>query len=106
MPTAKPVALITGGAKGIGRAIARRLLASGWHVAIIDLANSGLRRVLARDRDILAIEGDVREEHTASDAVAATIHRLVVGQNPYRLTRNLNKCIGLRFGNLSRRFAR
>ena len=75
MPTAKPVALITGGAKGIGRAIARRLLASGWHVAIIDLANSGLRRVLARDRDILAIEGDVREEHTASDAVAATIHR-------------------------------
>ena len=75
MPTAKPVALITGGAKGIGRAIARHLLASGWHVAIIDLANSGLRRVLARDRDILAIEGDVREEHTASDAVAATIHR-------------------------------
>ena len=75
MPTAKPVALITGGAKGIGRAIARHLLASGWHVAIIDLANSGLRRVLARDRDILAIEGDGREEHTASDAVAATIHR-------------------------------
>jgi NAD(P)-dependent dehydrogenase (short-subunit alcohol dehydrogenase family) len=75
MPTAKPVALITGGAKGIGRAIARHLLASGWHVAIIDLANSGLRRVLARDRDILAIEGEVREEHTASDAVAATIHR-------------------------------
>ena len=75
MPTAKPVALITGGAKGIGRAIARHLLASGWQVAIIDLANSGLRRVLARDRDILAIEGDVREEDTASDAVAATIHR-------------------------------
>ena len=75
MPTAKPVALITGGAKGIGRAIARHLLASGWQVAIIDLANSGLRRALARDRDILAIEGDVREEHTASDAVAATIHR-------------------------------
>ena len=75
MPTAKPVALITRGAKGIGRAIARHLLASGWQVAIIDLANSGLRRVLARDRDILAIEGDVREEHTASDAVEATIHR-------------------------------
>jgi NAD(P)-dependent dehydrogenase (short-subunit alcohol dehydrogenase family) len=98
MPTAKPVALITGGAKGIGRAIARHLLASGWHVAIIDLANSGLRRVLARDRDILAIEGDVREEHTASDAVAATIHRfhhldavvsnagIMVREPPRRLT--------------------
>ena len=71
MPTAKPVALITGGAKGIGRAIARHLLASGWHVAIIDLANSGLRRVLARDRDILAIEGDVADEQLGRRAVAA-----------------------------------
>jgi NAD(P)-dependent dehydrogenase (short-subunit alcohol dehydrogenase family) len=36
----KPVALITGGAKGIGRAIARHLVASGWQVGIIDLADS------------------------------------------------------------------
>src|SRR5262249_34682061 len=75
MPTAKPVALITGGAKGIGRAIARHLFSSGWQVAIIDLADSGLHRAFARDRDMLVIEGDVREEDTASDAVAATIHR-------------------------------
>jgi len=37
MSTARPVALITGGAKGIGHAIARHLVSSGWQVSIIDL---------------------------------------------------------------------
>ena len=74
MPT-KPVALITGGAKGIGRAIARHLLSSGWQVGIIDLPDSGLRRAFSRQRGVLVIEGDVRNEETASDAVAAMVHR-------------------------------
>jgi NAD(P)-dependent dehydrogenase (short-subunit alcohol dehydrogenase family) len=71
----KPVALITGGAKGIGRAIARHLVSSGWRVTIIDLPDSGLRRGLPRERDVFAIEGDVRDEETASGAVAASVHR-------------------------------
>jgi NAD(P)-dependent dehydrogenase (short-subunit alcohol dehydrogenase family) len=75
MRSAKPVALVTGGAKGIGRAIARHLLSSGWQIGIIDLADSGLRRALARERDVLAIEGDVRNEEAVSDAVEATLHR-------------------------------
>jgi NAD(P)-dependent dehydrogenase (short-subunit alcohol dehydrogenase family) len=75
MSTVKPVALITGGAKGIGHAIARHLIASGWQVSIIDLPDSGLRRAFARERDVFAIEGDVRNEETASDAVDATVHR-------------------------------
>jgi NAD(P)-dependent dehydrogenase (short-subunit alcohol dehydrogenase family) len=75
MSTAKPVALITGGAKGIGRAIARHLVSSGWQTSIIDLPDSGLRRAFARERDVFVIEGDVRDEETASDAVAATVHR-------------------------------
>jgi NAD(P)-dependent dehydrogenase (short-subunit alcohol dehydrogenase family) len=74
MPT-KPVALITGGAKGIGRAIARHLLSSGWQVGIIDLPDSGLRRAFSRQRGVLVIEGDVRDEETASDTVDAMVHR-------------------------------
>ena len=75
MSAAKPVALITGGANGIGRAIARHLVASGWQISIIDLPDSGLRRSFARARSVFTIDGDVRDEETASDAVAATVHR-------------------------------
>jgi len=38
MAKTKPVALVTGGANGIGRAIAHHLLAAGWRVGIIDTA--------------------------------------------------------------------
>ncbi len=62
MFAAKPVALVTGGAKGIGRAIARHLIASGWRVSVIDLPESGLRRAFAREHNVFAIEGDVRNE--------------------------------------------
>ncbi len=74
MSTARSVALVTGGAKGIGHAIARHLISSGWQVSIIDLPDSGLRHAFARERDVFVIEGDVRNEETASDAVDATIH--------------------------------
>jgi NAD(P)-dependent dehydrogenase (short-subunit alcohol dehydrogenase family) len=75
MAAAKPVALITGGAKGNGRAIARHLVESGWQVGIVDLPDSGLRRAFPRQRGVLPIDGDVRDQETASDAVEALIHR-------------------------------
>src|SRR5438477_533053 len=76
MRQAKRVALVTGGAKGIGRAIAQQLLAAGWLLGIVDVARADMRRSFpARNRSVVLVEGDVREEETAARAVAALIER-------------------------------
>jgi NAD(P)-dependent dehydrogenase (short-subunit alcohol dehydrogenase family) len=71
-PRPKPAALITGGANGIGRAIARHLLATGWRIGIVDLPGSGPRRVFP-NRNVVVVEGDVRESETSARAVAALL---------------------------------
>jgi NAD(P)-dependent dehydrogenase (short-subunit alcohol dehydrogenase family) len=66
----RPVALVTGAANGIGRAIAKLLTARGWRVAAVDLPRAGLRRVFPRrGGNILLIEGNVATDETAKEAV-------------------------------------
>jgi hypothetical protein len=72
MASPRPVALVTGAANGIGRAIARHLLRSGWAVAALDLPKAGLARAFPRGTtNVLLIEGSVAEEDTARRAVKA-----------------------------------
>jgi len=61
------VAIVTGGAQGLGQAIARRLACEGAHVVVADLNLEGAERVAAgiaatTDRRVIAVEVDVTDE--------------------------------------------
>src|SRR5438552_2395811 len=69
------VALVTGGGRGIGAAIARRFHCAGARVAVFDV-HAASARALAAEVDGLAITGDVRSEADVAAAVAKVEARL------------------------------
>ena len=73
-----PTAIVTGAARGIGEAIAQRLHADGYEVAVTDLDAEGAGRV-ARDLGARAYEHDVRELESWERLVAQLddVHVLV-----------------------------
>ena len=83
-PPSSPVAVVTGGARGIGLAVARWFLAQGHRVALIDIDADTLARTdadLALPERVLAIHGDVSnpdQVQTAMQAVQARFGRLDV----------------------------
>jgi NAD(P)-dependent dehydrogenase (short-subunit alcohol dehydrogenase family) len=69
------VALVTGGAQGIGAAIAERFLEAGAAVAIFDIDGAAARAAVARLCGlgrVLALEGDVANESDVEAAVRRT----------------------------------
>ena len=75
------VAVVTGGARGIGRAIAVKFLETGYRVALLDIDAATLARTTKElaNKDVLAVECDVAhpEQVTASfNRVAAHFGRI------------------------------
>jgi 2-hydroxycyclohexanecarboxyl-CoA dehydrogenase len=69
------IALVTGGASGIGAATARRLAAEGARVAVADLNEEGAREV-AGEIDGLAVRLDVADAASVRAGVAAVVSAL------------------------------
>jgi NAD(P)-dependent dehydrogenase (short-subunit alcohol dehydrogenase family) len=61
------VAVVTGGASGIGQATVRRLLSDGLRIAVLDVA-------AAPEPEVLGIPTDVTDPEAVERAVAAVLH--------------------------------
>ncbi|MCK7545516.1 SDR family oxidoreductase [Marinobacter bryozoorum] len=72
----KKVALVTGGARGIGRGIARFLLREGWRVAICDVDDGAAEEFVASHRgsdDVCFVQVDVSSEDQVEQAISKTL---------------------------------
>src|SRR5882757_588052 len=69
------VALITGGAAGIGRAVVSRYVAEGAKVAILDISPELFEPIPEEQDKVLVIKGDVRSMADNERAVAETVER-------------------------------
>jgi NAD(P)-dependent dehydrogenase (short-subunit alcohol dehydrogenase family) len=72
------VVLVTGAARGIGLATAKRFLAEGWRVALLDIEDELLRDAvagLAQPDDALPLCCDVSDAQAVHDAIHAVADR-------------------------------
>lgn len=72
MGAARRTALVTGGARGIGRAVAARLARDGFSVTITDIdAEEGARTAVALGAEVCFLAGDASREEDVAAAVDA-----------------------------------
>ena len=72
-PSPQKVALVTGAARGIGLAVAKRFLAEGWRVALLDIEGELLSKsveALADAANTLALQCDVSDAKAVAGAFA------------------------------------
>jgi meso-butanediol dehydrogenase/(S,S)-butanediol dehydrogenase/diacetyl reductase len=75
------VALVTGAARGIGRAIALRLAGDGLNVAVNDLPNTSelddvVREIESKGRRSLAVPADVSLEEGVEKIIQQVVQKL------------------------------
>jgi 3-oxoacyl-[acyl-carrier protein] reductase len=73
------IALVTGGTRGIGRAIALRLASDGAEVAVVSRASDGtavVRELESLGVRALALRGDVSDPDVVEELLASTVRRL------------------------------
>jgi 3-oxoacyl-[acyl-carrier protein] reductase len=70
------VAMVTGGAQGIGAAVATRLAAGGAKVAVIDLSEASTESVVAEITGVGGTAIGIGADVTKSDQVAAAVARV------------------------------
>jgi 2-hydroxycyclohexanecarboxyl-CoA dehydrogenase len=70
------VALVTGAAQGLGRAIALRLAAEGYRLAVNDIADDDRLATLAQRTGGIAVPADIAAPHAAPAMVATVAGRL------------------------------
>jgi len=79
MPAELPkVALVTGAARGIGLATAKRFLGEGWRVALLDIESAQLADAVAgleRPDDTLRLDCDVSDADAVTAAIDAVAQR-------------------------------
>ncbi len=71
--TTEKIALVTGAARGIGLAAAKRFLADGWQVALLDIDGDNLKRTMSNlnaPDTTLAISADVSQPDQVDRAYA------------------------------------
>ena len=72
LPSSSAVAVVTGGARGIGLAVAHWFLGQGWRVALIDIDGDTLARTdaaLADAERVLAVQADVSKPDQVAMAI-------------------------------------